>query len=205
MFFFCFFFSLFFFLSFFCQKSFLLSSPLDGVCLEEFVRCFKVLLLKKSKKSGENFHVVSVVCCLRPSILNPMPALAFAVIAENSMHFIFVVCCSRPSILNPMSALIFALVAVNFKLQHAKDHDGGQNQPVKPTGSWIDMYLNTSFTVPETPSEADTVTIWVKARDILGTEVVERTQVTFDGSPPSVQSLKFHMNVPVEGIDFSSS
>ena len=145
------------------------------------------------------------MCCLRPSILNPMPALAFAVIAENSMHFIFVVCCSRPSILNPMSALIFALVAVNFKLQHAKDHDGGQNQPVEPTGSWIDMYLNTSFSVPETPSEADTVTIWVKARDILGTEVVERTQVTFDGSPPSVQSLKFHMNVPVEGIDFSSS
>ena len=104
-----------------------------------------------------------------------------------------------------MPASIFALVAVNFKVQHAKDHDGGQNQPLEPTRPWIDMYLNTSFTVPETPSEADTVTIWVKARDIMGTEVVERTQVTFDGSPPSVQDLKFHMNVPVEGIDFSSS
>ena len=93
---------------------------------------------------------------------------------------------------------------MNFKLKHTKDHDGGQNQPSIPSGSWRDLSLSTSFLVPETPSEADTVTIWVKATDVMGTEVVERTQVTFDGSRPQVQNLEFHMNVPVEGIDFSS-
>ena len=127
-----------------------------------------------------------------------MPAALLSEVLHN-------VCFVRIDVSVVWCALVFALTAVNFKVQHAKDHDGGQNQPLEPTGSWIDVYLNTSFTVPETPSEADTVTIWVKARDIMGTEVVERTQVTFDGSPPSVQDLKFHMNVPVEGIDFSSS
>ena len=97
------------------------------------------------------------------------------------------------------------LHAVNFKLQYAKDHTGGLRQPTTPHGVWLDLFLNTSFIVPVTPSEADTVTVWVKATDVMGTEAVERTQVTFDGSRPNVLKLEFHMNVAVEGIDFSST
>ncbi|KAL8595489.1 hypothetical protein ACOMHN_000698 [Nucella lapillus] len=94
---------------------------------------------------------------------------------------------------------------VKFSVQHAKDHDGGRTQLQNPSGSWIVLGLATSYTVPQTPSLADTVTLWVKATDVMGTERVERTQVTFDTSPPEFTSpIQFRMNVPVKGIHFSS-
>ncbi|XP_070178298.1 uncharacterized protein [Littorina saxatilis] len=95
---------------------------------------------------------------------------------------------------------------VNFKVRHAIDSSGGVSQPENPTGAWEDRNLTDSFTVPLSPGEADTVTIWVKATDAMGTEKVERRQVTFDSTDPEVRngSIKFLMNVPVPGIDFSS-
>ncbi|XP_025113014.1 uncharacterized protein LOC112575392 isoform X2 [Pomacea canaliculata] len=97
----------------------------------------------------------------------------------------------------------------NFKAGFAKDHDGGRNQSLTPTippSGWTDLGLNTTYTLPQDlrPSEADTVTVWVKATDAMGNERIERTQVTFDTSPPVVQNLKLYMNVPVPGVDFSS-
>ncbi|XP_070174941.1 uncharacterized protein [Littorina saxatilis] len=39
----------------------------------------------------------------------------------------------------------------------------------------------------------------------MGTELVERRQVSFDSSAPTASSLQFLMNAPVPGIDFSST
>ncbi|KAK7095841.1 uncharacterized protein [Littorina saxatilis] len=99
---------------------------------------------------------------------------------------------------------------VNFKIQYDKDSTGGVNQGPVPTKPWIEKTLTESYTipysVPERPGEGDTVTIWVKATDAMGTEKVEKRQVTFDSTQPDVRngSIKFLMNVPVPGIHFSS-
>ncbi|XP_076438828.1 uncharacterized protein LOC143277811 [Babylonia areolata] len=94
---------------------------------------------------------------------------------------------------------------VSFALQHHKDNQGGVNQPQTPTGTWTDMGLNTTFMVPETPSDGLTVTVWVKATDVMDSDLVERTQVTFDSTPPSVVGgIQFLMNQHVPGVDFSS-
>lgn len=90
-----------------------------------------------------------------------------------------------------------------------KDHDGGQTQPLTPTtplSGWIDLGFSTTYTLSSElrPSEADTVTVWVKATDVMGNERIERTQATFDTSSPVAQGLKFYMNMPVPGVDFSS-
>ena len=98
------------------------------------------------------------------------------------------------------------MCAVNFKVQSAIDHAGGQDQPATPTGPWTDLALSTTYTAPyHTHIQADTVTVWVKATDAMGAELVERVQVTFDDTQPTARDLKFHMNAPVEGIDFSST
>ncbi|PVD21755.1 hypothetical protein C0Q70_17556 [Pomacea canaliculata] len=98
---------------------------------------------------------------------------------------------------------------INFQVAFAKDHNGGRFQPLAPAfplSGWANLGLNTSYTLPLdlSPSEADTVTLWVKATDAMNNVKIERTQVTFDSTPPSVQNLKFYMNVPVPGVDFSS-
>lgn len=103
----------------------------------------------------------------------------------------------------------FFLVLVNFQVAFAKDHTGGRFQPLAPASplsGWANLGLNTSYTLPLdlSPGEADTVTLWVKATDAMNNVKIERTQVTFDSTPPSVQNLKFYMNVPVPGVDFSS-
>ena len=64
--------------------------------------------------------------------------------------------------------------------------------------------MHTTFTVPEKPSEGDTVTVWVKATDAVGHEKVARTKVTFDSSPPLAEDPVFRMNHQVPGIAFSS-
>ena len=95
---------------------------------------------------------------------------------------------------------------MNFKVQSAKDHAGGKGQPATPTGPWTDLALSTTYTAPyHTHIQADTVTVWVKATDAMGAELVERVQVTFDDTRPSAQGLELHMNVPVAGIEFSST
>ncbi|KAK7096234.1 hypothetical protein V1264_005552 [Littorina saxatilis] len=94
---------------------------------------------------------------------------------------------------------------VNFKIQDTTDTDGGKNQPATPTGTWTDLDLSTHYTVRHNPSDKQTVTIWVQATDAMGTELVERRQVSFDSSAPNASSLQFLMNAPVPGIDFSST
>ncbi|XP_070177847.1 uncharacterized protein [Littorina saxatilis] len=94
---------------------------------------------------------------------------------------------------------------VNFKIQDTTDTDGGKNQPATPTGIWTDLDLRTNYTVRHNPSDKQTVTIWVQATDAMGTELVERRQVSFDSSAPTASSLQFLMNALVPGIDFSST
>lgn len=114
----------------------------------------------------------------------------------------------KPS-LNGKSLPNKVLLSVKFKLGYTKDHDGGKNQKFEetsPSSGWIDLGLNTTFTLPSSvsPSEADTVTVWVKAADAMGNEKIQRTQVTFDSTPPNVQNLQFYINMFAPEIDFSS-
>ena len=108
-----------------------------------------------------------------------------------------------------VAALYFesmGVFAVNFKLTWKRDSSGGQIQPQAPPSlvTWVDLYLNSTFTLPDSADERTTFTVWVKARDFTGHERTDRTQVHFDQSPPSIQDFDFVMNSPADNINFPS-
>ncbi|KAK7479231.1 hypothetical protein BaRGS_00029575 [Batillaria attramentaria] len=103
------------------------------------------------------------------------------------------------------SAISNKRAIIKFEVGHAMDHQGGANQSLTdPPFGWINLGLNTSFTVPQSPTQGDTVTVWVKATDAMGNEKTDRTRVTFDSTQPNVIDIQFRMNTPVPGIDYSS-
>ncbi|XP_056008078.1 uncharacterized protein LOC125667473 isoform X3 [Ostrea edulis] len=53
-------------------------------------------------------------------------------------------------------------------------------------------------------SDGQSLTVWVKAYDILENTRVERMVLHYDSSPPSVSSLRLQKNVGVDNMDFSS-
>jgi hypothetical protein len=62
--------------------------------------------------------------------------------------------------------------------------------------SWRNQNLNTttSSTLKRTVTEGDFVTLWVRARDIMGNRKLSSLQLGFDASAPSVFDLNFMRN-----------
>ncbi|KAK7471674.1 hypothetical protein BaRGS_00035687 [Batillaria attramentaria] len=107
-----------------------------------------------------------------------------------------------------IQAITNARGILKFEVSYAQDSGGGLEQPEVPSSPqvpWKQMDLQTTYTVPVTPRDGDTVTTWVKATDAMGNVKVDRTKVTFDSTPPRVNKPVFVMNAMVPGVDFSST
>ncbi|XP_076439275.1 uncharacterized protein LOC143278130 isoform X2 [Babylonia areolata] len=99
---------------------------------------------------------------------------------------------------------------VRFDLAYQKRSRFGRKDSERlsyppPEVTWRNMNLSESSVLPETVDDGDTVVAWVRATDILGRQLVRRTEVTFDETEAEVGKLKFQMNRPVAGIPFSST
>lgn len=91
-------------------------------------------------------------------------------------------------------------------MAYNKDNQGGGSQPAEPREEqWKQVGLNQQFTYPDALNKGETYTVWVRAHDMLGNTRTERTQVTIDNTEPDARDVEFQMNVPVPGIDFSST
>nr|AUY55153.1 fibroblast growth factor receptor [Haliotis diversicolor] len=98
---------------------------------------------------------------------------------------------------------------VKFEIAYAKDSNAGVNQ-TEPTTGWTDVGLNERYTIPPgsrlgTLTNKDTVTVWVRATDVLGNNRVDSTKVHFDNTPPEVEEPVFKRNVQTNGVPFSST
>ncbi|XP_046564127.1 uncharacterized protein LOC124272926, partial [Haliotis rubra] len=98
---------------------------------------------------------------------------------------------------------------VKFEIAYAKDSNAGVNQ-VEPATGWTDVGLSETYTIPPGShlyllTKSDTVTVWVRATDVLGNTLVDSTRVHFDDTPPEVEQPVFRMNVQSNNISFSST
>nr|KAG5707235.1 hypothetical protein BaRGS_000009 [Batillaria attramentaria] len=96
---------------------------------------------------------------------------------------------------------------VNFQVAYSKHRDSGKQEEPQES-DWKNVGLSQTYTLPEAVSThacgGDTVTLWVRASDVMGNQMEETTQVTFDETPPEVELPELEMNAPVSGIAFSS-
>ncbi|XP_046559878.1 LOW QUALITY PROTEIN: uncharacterized protein LOC124268903 [Haliotis rubra] len=98
---------------------------------------------------------------------------------------------------------------VRFEIAYAKDSNAGVNQPEPATG-WTDVGLSETYTIPPGShlgplTKSDTVTVWVRATDVLGNSRVDSTRVHFDDTPPEVEEPVFKRNVQTNNVPFSST
>ncbi|XP_067649879.1 uncharacterized protein [Haliotis asinina] len=98
---------------------------------------------------------------------------------------------------------------VKFELAYAKDSNAGVNQ-AEPTTGWTDVGLSETYTIPQglrlgPLTKQHTVTVWVRATDILGNTRVDSTRVHFDDTPPEVEQPTFRKNVETNNVPFSST
>ncbi|KAK7497824.1 hypothetical protein BaRGS_00010958 [Batillaria attramentaria] len=96
---------------------------------------------------------------------------------------------------------------VNFQVAYSKHRDSGKQEEPQES-DWKNVGLSQTYTLPEAVSTlacgGDTVTLWVRASDVMGNQMEETTQVTFDETPPEVELPELEMNAPVSGVPFSS-
>ncbi|XP_048244076.1 angiopoietin-1 receptor-like isoform X1 [Haliotis rufescens] len=92
---------------------------------------------------------------------------------------------------------------VRFEWTHAVNKTGGITQQTPP--NWDDISgLNTTLHLPqENVTSGSTVTIWVRARDILDNKKVDSTSVTYDFTEPQFSKMTFLRN-EISNIPFSS-
>ncbi|XP_067649880.1 uncharacterized protein [Haliotis asinina] len=98
---------------------------------------------------------------------------------------------------------------VKFEIAYKKDSNAGVNQ-TEPTTGWTDVGLSETYTIPQglhlgPITKHDTVTVWVRAADILGNTRVDSTRVHFDDTPPVVEQPTFRKNVQTSNVPFSST
>ncbi|XP_048246431.1 uncharacterized protein LOC124142650 [Haliotis rufescens] len=98
---------------------------------------------------------------------------------------------------------------VKFEVVVRKDSNGGKNQQ-EPTSGWVDVGLNETYIIPAGSHGApltnrDTVTVWVRATDVLGNTRVNFTRVHFDDTPPEVEQPVFRRNIQTNNVPFSST
>ncbi|XP_067649175.1 uncharacterized protein [Haliotis asinina] len=98
---------------------------------------------------------------------------------------------------------------VKFEIAYAKDSNAGVNQTEPATG-WTDLGLLETYTIPQGShlgplTKEDTVTVWVRATDVLGNSQIDSTRVHFDDTPPEVEEPVFRRNVQTNRVPFSST
>ncbi|XP_048246416.1 uncharacterized protein LOC124142642 isoform X1 [Haliotis rufescens] len=98
---------------------------------------------------------------------------------------------------------------VKFEVVLRKDSNGGKNQQ-EPTSGWVDIGVNETFTISAGSHGApltnrDTVTVWVRATDVLGNTRIDSTRVHFDDTPPGADQPVFKRNTHKNNVPFSST
>ncbi|XP_046546912.1 uncharacterized protein LOC124256991 [Haliotis rubra] len=83
---------------------------------------------------------------------------------------------------------------VRFEWTHAINKTGGRIQQTPP--NWDDIPgLNTSLHLPpENVTSGSTITVWIRARDILDNKKVDSTSVTYDFTKPQFSKMTFLQN-----------
>ncbi|XP_067648778.1 uncharacterized protein [Haliotis asinina] len=92
---------------------------------------------------------------------------------------------------------------VRFQWTHAVNRTGGTIQQTPP--NWNDIPgLNTTLHLPpENVTSGSTVTLWIRAWDILDNKKVDSTSVTYDFTKPQFSKMTFLQN-EISDIPFSS-
>ncbi|XP_071102509.1 uncharacterized protein [Haliotis cracherodii] len=96
---------------------------------------------------------------------------------------------------------------IKFEIVYKKDSKAGVNQS-EPTTGWVDVGLSETYTIPADAthlSNHDTVTVWVRATDVLGNTRIDSTRVNFDDTPPEVEQPVFRRNFQTNKVPFSST
>ncbi|XP_071102512.1 uncharacterized protein [Haliotis cracherodii] len=96
---------------------------------------------------------------------------------------------------------------VKFEVANRKDSNDGMNQTIPTSDSdWVDVGLTETYTINAASlTNRDTVTVWVRATDVLGNTRIDSTRVHFDDTPPEVEQPMFRRNIQTNNAPFSST
>ncbi|CAH1783330.1 unnamed protein product, partial [Owenia fusiformis] len=80
---------------------------------------------------------------------------------------------------------------VRFNYTFLKDHSGGRNITTMPEDNWnpTDNVLDQGQRLDIPREDGDTVRLWVRAIDVMGTYVNDSVCVHFDSSPPVIEDI----------------
>ncbi|XP_071102354.1 uncharacterized protein [Haliotis cracherodii] len=92
---------------------------------------------------------------------------------------------------------------VKFEWTHDVNKTGGRRQDTPPNWSDVSGLKSTMQFQPEGVTSGSTVTVWIRARDILDNKKVDSTSVTYDFTKPQITRMAFHEN-EISNIPFSS-
>ncbi|KAK3088866.1 hypothetical protein FSP39_024768, partial [Pinctada imbricata] len=79
---------------------------------------------------------------------------------------------------------------VRFQYAFKKDSHGGSDSQIAPNKSsdWVDVtnFMREEVTFTAARSDGDTIRIWIKAFDVMGSSNIDSVSVHFDSSPPAI-------------------